>query len=141
MDDFAIIIFSRYYTLSVLTVCSLCIFGERCVHGSLSRATVLVLLVYHAEAFLPTRNLQSSVVVRGSFHLFRVLVLSDPYLVFRISRVLFISSMDYISALYLLSFRSWSAIATVWLRTYPKFRYTCMRKFQYKHDMYYMYMF
>ena len=40
-----------------------------------------------------------------------------------------------------MSFFSWGAFATDWLRTYPKFRYTCMRKYQYKHDMWYMYMF
>ena len=45
------------------------------------------LLIWSYNAFLPTSNLQSSVVVRGSFHLFNVFDPSHLYLMFRISNV------------------------------------------------------
>ena len=46
-------------------------------------------------------------VVRGSFHLFRVLVFSDLYLMFRISNALFVISVNCISALYFFSSSFW----------------------------------
>ena len=70
-------------------------------------------------------------VVRGSFQLLRVFVPSDLYLMFRISSVLFIISMNCISALCFSSFFSRIAFATDWRSTYTKFRCTCMSKFQY----------
>ena len=54
---------------------------------------------------------------------------------FMISKALFIILMNWISALYLSSFFMPSAFATDWLRTYTKFRFTCMRKCQYIHGL------
>ena len=44
---------------------------------------------------------------RGSFHLFRVLVFSDLYLMLRISNALFVISVNCISALYFFSSSFW----------------------------------
>ena len=73
---------------------------------------------------MPTWNLRSTVVVRGSFHLFRVFVPSDRYLVFRMSNVLFFISTNCIGALFSSAFFIWSAFATdLQIYMHKKFKY------------------